>query len=592
MTKRKTNSTDADRSSKHRIERASKDTIQSSWKKPRKIFRDRAAEGASIFCGWGQVLFGHTYENLEDLKEAVCQETDGTRNIALYLRDPHVLISMAPQEIFLDPSHTYRIWFERYYPSKSPSRQFRIRRAENSRDLKNINKVLKKRGMVPLAKSFATKDLKTSKLIYFIAEDLKSNEPLGAVMGLDHAEIFDDPEKGVSLWSLCVDPHAKHAGLGEGLTRHLIEFYKAKGRSYLDLSVLHNNELAIKLYEKLGFERVPIFCVKNKNAINEPLFIAPEVNQTLNPYADIIIREARRRGISFQILDEDNAIFDLSFGGRTITCQESLTELTSSIAFIRCSHKPTTIKLFKQAGLKTPQQAIVKSKSEANEFLKKHNRVVVKPLVGEQGTGVAVDIQKQSELHQAMQVARTDEEGVILESFQPGIDLRIVVIDYEVVAASTRKPPSVIGDGRSTIKSLISKQNRRLAAATGGESKIPTDAETLRCLKNSGFKMDDILSAGQELVVRKTANLHTGGLMEDVTDVLNPHLGAAAVGAAQALKIPVVGLDMIVKSVEGKNYVFIEANERPGLANHEPQPTAEKFIDLLFPQTKTEKIGR
>jgi hypothetical protein len=29
--------------------------------------------------------------------------------------------------------------------------------------------------------------------------------------------------------------------------------------------------------------------------------------------------------------------------------------------------------------------------------------------------------------------------------------------------------------------------------------------------------------------------------------------------------------------------VFIEANERPGLANHEPQPTAERFIDLLFP---------
>ena len=33
------------------------------------------------------------------------------------------------------------------------------------------------------------------------------------------------------------------------------------------------------------------------------------------------------------------------------------------------------------------------------------------------------------------------------------------------------------------------------------------------------------------------------------------------------------------------DYVFIEANERPGLANHEPQPTAERFVDLLFPQS-------
>jgi hypothetical protein len=33
------------------------------------------------------------------------------------------------------------------------------------------------------------------------------------------------------------------------------------------------------------------------------------------------------------------------------------------------------------------------------------------------------------------------------------------------------------------------------------------------------------------------------------------------------------------------NREYIEANERPGLANHEPQPTAERFMDFLFPQT-------
>jgi D-alanine-D-alanine ligase-like ATP-grasp enzyme len=38
--------------------------------------------------------------------------------------------------------------------------------------------------------------------------------------------------------------------------------------------------------------------------------------------------------------------------------------------------------------------------------------------------------------------------------------------------------------------------------------------------------------------------------------------------------------------VSEPEYVIIEANERPGLANHEPQPTAERFVDLLFPNTK------
>ena len=59
----------------------------------------------------------------------------------------------------------------------------------------------------------------------------------------------------------------------------------------------------------------------------------------------------------------------------------------------------------------------------------------------------------------------------------------------------------------------------------------------------------------------------------------------AAIDAAQAIDIPVTGLDFIVPAVDQPEYAIIEANERPGLANHEPQPTAERFIDLLFPQT-------
>ena len=86
--------------------------------------------------------------------------------------------------------------------------------------------------------------------------------------------------------------------------------------------------------------------------------------------------------------------------------------------------------------------------------------------------------------------------------------------------------------------------------------------------------------------MRRTANLHTGGTIEDVTDRLHPDVAEAAVRAATALGIPVTGLDFLVPDVDGPDYVFIEANERPGLANHEPQPIVERFVDLLFPETR------
>ncbi|MCC5870554.1 MAG: N-acetylglutaminylglutamine synthetase, partial [Gammaproteobacteria bacterium] len=80
-------------------------------------------------------------------------------------------------------------------------------------------------------------------------------------------------------------------------------------------------------------------------------------------------------------------------------------------------------------------------------------------------------------------------------------------------------------------------------------------------------------------------NLHTGGTIHDVTDELGLKLVEAAVRAARALDIPVVGMDFMVPDPSGDEYWIIEANERPGLANHEPQPTAERFVDLLFPQS-------
>ena len=86
--------------------------------------------------------------------------------------------------------------------------------------------------------------------------------------------------------------------------------------------------------------------------------------------------------------------------------------------------------------------------------------------------------------------------------------------------------------------------------------------------------------------VRRTANLHTGGTIDDVTDRLHPAIAEAAVRASRAIGIPVTGLDFLVPDVEGAEHVFIEANERPGLANHEPQPVAARFVDLLFPETR------
>jgi GNAT-family acetyltransferase (TIGR03103 family) len=197
--------------------------------------------------------------------------------------------------------------------------------------------------------------------------------------------------------------------------------------------------------------------------------------------------------------------------------------------------------------------------------------------------GVAVGLTDIDEMEAAVEYAKTLCPDVIVEQYFSGSDLRLVVIDYKVVAAAIRKPARIIGDGMSNVRKLIEVQSRRRAAATGGESTIPLDAETERCLANADLDWEDVPEQGREILVRKTANLHTGGTIEDVTAETHPALIEAAVAAARAIQIPVTGIDLMVHSPREADYIFIEANERPGLANHEPQPTAERYVDLMFP---------
>lgn len=562
------------------------DPSVTNWAEPRKHIRRNVKKNAWIECGWGRLIFAHTFEKLDDLSDELKKEDPLKRDIALYLMDPHVLLSKQPQDFFLDPSHTFRIRFEFYRAGKSRPQGFLIRRIRSKKDIKEINEIYRMRKMIPLDEDYVWSQRKSRSLTYLVAENLSDHSIVGTVVGVDHVLAFKDIWQGSSLWALAVHPDTKVPGVGEALSRHLIEFFQARGRAHLDLSVLHNNNEAMTLYRKLGFKRVSVFCVKKKNDFNRSLFSTPHHDEKLNPYAEIILQEAHRRGIISKILDKKLAIFRLTFGGRSVTCRESLSELTSATSLLVCDHKILTQQIFNEFQLKTPAQTTFKNQKSAIEFLKKFKRLVVKPERGEQGRGISVDISDKPSLLKSIEIAQGFDEKVILEEFIEGKDLRIVVINNEVVAAALRIPPSIIGTGRHTVAQLIQKLSRRRMASTHGESKIPIDSETERCINSFGYKLSDILPKDIELQVRKTANLHTGGVLKDVTREIHPKLKEVAIRAAQSLRIPVVGLDLIIQEVDQPDYHLIEANERPGLANHEPQPTAEKFIDLLFPQTK------
>ena len=261
-----------------------------------------------------------------------------------------MVIAGAPGELFIDPSHTYRLRFagDATEEDLTPSPVgVTVRSLENPTDADAMNRVYVRCGMVPApVETIWDNHLHAHAVTYLLAVRDDDGAVVGTVTGVDHELLFSDPERGSSLWTLAVDPAAGIPGMGRALTRALAEHFRDAGRAYMDLSVAHDNAAAIALYEKLGFRRVPVLAIKRKNAINEPLFSPPpETVDDLNPYARIIADEALRRGIWVEVLDAETGEMRLTHGGRSVITRESLSEFTSAIAMCRCDDKRLTRRL-------------------------------------------------------------------------------------------------------------------------------------------------------------------------------------------------------------------------------------------------------
>ncbi|MBQ1050233.1 N-acetylglutaminylglutamine synthetase [Micromonospora sp. C51] len=572
---------------------------------------ERPSTGADVIldCGWGRLVFGQTFADQSAVADVLRSEAAGARDICIYLRDPHVLVSRLPDELFIDPSLTFRLPLggdrrgprpgagttEEAGSAETPAPLdgrnelpgVRIRRLRDAADADAVNRIYAANGMVTAPVDVLVDNAATDRFLHLVAEAV-TGEIVGTITGIDHVAVFDDPDNGASLWCLTVDFNQAPPGTGQALITELASRLVARGRAYVDLSVLAENAGAIRLYERLGFYRTATLCVKRKNPINERLFLPamPVGYDGLNPYARIVADEAMRRGIRVEVTDPEWGELRLTSGGRTILTRESLSELTSAVAMSRCDDKRVTRRILTEAGLSVPRGRTATGDAADAEFLAEVGQLVVKPARGEQGNGITVGVRTPEALTTAVELAARFCPEVLLEELCSGEDLRVVMIDHEVVAAAVRRPASITGDGVHDITELIERQSRRRAAATGGESRIPLDDMTRDVVTEAGYELNDVLPEGQVLAVRRTANLHTGGTIHDVTGELHPVIAEACVAASRAIDIPVTGLDLLVPAPDQPEHVFIEANERPGLANHEPQPTAERFVDLLFPGTR------
>ena len=312
---------------------------------------------------------------------------------------------------------------------------------------------------------------------------------------------------------------------------------------------------------------------------------------------------AKARGIPFRRLNSGSLI-QFGWGSKQRRIVASETDRTTAMAEMIAQDKELTRSLLQSIGVPVPDGRSVVSAEDAREAaLEIGLPVVVKPRDGNQGRGVATNLRTQEQVVAAYDAAREEGSRIIVEKHISGGDFRLLVVGDKLIAAAQRQPAQVFGDGQHTVQQLVDQENtdpRRGEDHATCLSKIPLDAVSMQVLAEQGLTVDTIPPTGQVVLIRRNANLSTGGTATDVTDLVHPEVAARAIEAARMVGLDVAGVDVVCSDVrrplEEQAGVIVEVNAAPGLRMHlqpstgHPRPVGEAIISTMFAEKQNGRI--
>jgi len=314
------------------------------------------------------------------------------------------------------------------------------------------------------------------------------------------------------------------------------------------------------------------------------------------PTTQSIVEEAKKRGIPFIRLNSESYV-QLGYGGHQRRIQAAMCDDTSAIGVELADDKMLTKEILRNEGIPVPEGDIVRTINKALKWADSIGYpVVVKPLVGNHGRGITVNITNPKDLKNAFKNSKRIHDSVIIERFLEGYDHRILVINNKFTAAARREPTPLIGNGKSSIKELIDKVNQDPRRGIGHEkilTRLEIDNMTMRLLKQKELKLDSVLEKGKRLILRSTANLSMGGVAVDVTDEVHPMIRTMAERISQIINLNIIGIDVVAKDLRKPLTCdrggVVEVNAAPGFRMHlkpskgRPRMVSKPVIDMLFP---------
>jgi cyanophycin synthetase len=334
-------------------------------------------------------------------------------------------------------------------------------------------------------------------------------------------------------------------------------------------------------------------------------FILQAERTAFGPSTQAIIDEAAARDIPWLRLN-DYSLVQLGQGVYQQRIRATMTSKTGSLAVDVAGDKEQTNRLLAAAGLPVPKAVSVRDVDEAVAAARRIGfPVVVKPLDGNHGRGVQLDLGSEEEVAAAFPAAQAEARRgwVVVERHVAGEDYRVLVVGGKMVAVAERVPAHVTGDGTRTVAQLVEETNADPRRGVGHEkvlTRVRVDDAAVELVRAQGFELDDVPPKGTTVKLTLTGNMSTGGISIDRTDEAHPDNVEIAEEAARVVGLDVAGIDFIVpdiaEPVRETGGAIVEVNAAPGFRMHthptvgEPQYVAKPVVDLLFPPGSPSRI--
>ncbi|MDX2413116.1 MAG: cyanophycin synthetase [Woeseiaceae bacterium] len=332
-------------------------------------------------------------------------------------------------------------------------------------------------------------------------------------------------------------------------------------------------------------------------------FIRFAQSRALGPSTASLVNAAEERDIPWIRLNRYSLV-QFGHGKYQQRIQATTTGRTGNIAVDLAGDKEETNGILRDLGLPVPEQRIVRRASEAVRAAKRIGfPVVLKPLDGNHGRGVSINLKTDEEVELGFKKAAEHGRTIIVESYIEGFDHRLLVVNGELVAAAKREPGHVVGDGKRTVAELVDIVNEDPRRGVGHEkvlTRLEFDHQAEQLLSKSGYDKDTVPKKGEVVYLRSTANLSTGGTALDVTDIIHPDNREMAIRSIRAIGLDIGGVDFLTNDISlsyrEAGGAICEVNAGPGFRMHvapsegTPRDVAGPVIDMLFPPETPKRV--